>query len=59
MFSFSGYATSKHMESLEPTTEYCYRLCVINAGNERSDYCDIISVKTTSGTSFFLHPIRK
>ena len=45
---YSGYSTTKVVESLEPTTEYSYRLCVLNNDNERSEYSAVQTVKTTS-----------
>ena len=49
---YSGYSTIKVVESLEPTTEYSYRLAVLNNENERSEYSVVCTVKTTS--SFYL-----
>ena len=46
--AYSGYSVTKVVESLEPTTEYCYRLCVIDSENERSEYSAVQTVKTIS-----------
>ena len=45
---YSGYSTIKVVESLQPTTEYSYRLAVLNNENERSEYSVVCTVKTTS-----------
>ncbi|RMZ93619.1 Fibronectin type 3 and ankyrin repeat domains 1, partial [Brachionus plicatilis] len=44
---YAGYGYTKTVESLEPFTEYSYRLCVIGTNNERSEYSPVCTVKTT------------
>lgn len=43
-----GYGITKTIESLEPASDYNYRLCVINSDNERSEYSSVCTVKTLS-----------
>ncbi len=45
---YSGFGTYTIIENLEPSTEYNYRLCVINQQNERSEYSQIVAIRTTS-----------
>ena len=45
---YSGYGITKILDGLEPVTEYSYRLCFISMDNKKSEYSQILSVKTTS-----------
>ena len=47
----SGYGITKVLEGLEPITEYSYRLCYITTDNKKSEFSQILSVKTTSKRS--------
>ena len=45
---YSGYGSTCVIDNLEPASEYMYRLCVSNSQNERSEYSQTCTVKTTS-----------
>ena len=44
----SGFGITKYIDTYEPNTDYNFRLCVINPKNVKSEFCDIVSVKTLS-----------
>lgn len=43
-----GFSTFKTIEGLDPSTEYTFRLCVIGTNNERSEYSQPVTIRTTS-----------
>ena len=43
-----GYGISKVFSGRNPLTEYGFRICVVNALNERSEYSDPVYIETIS-----------
>lgn len=44
---YAGFGITKIIESLDPSTEYSYRVCYIMPDNQRSEYSAVCTVKTT------------
>lgn len=45
---YSGYAVTKVVEGLEPLTEYSFRISYTLPDNQKSEYSQICTVRTTS-----------
>ena len=45
---YQGYGIIKNIESRECYTEYAYRLCIVNSKNEKSEFSQVVNIKTLS-----------